>query len=294
MEGVRSAANAPLSSDPNTPDRKWSIGDALLEVPEEYRDHVAESAGLKANNARSYARVSEAWPPTTRHIACAWSVYRTLAKSPERFNKIRPGMTLRQAIKLQTGRDIDRQPVHLVVKREGIDGLADDLVKTLLSRHATELVPTLIERLNASKEGRRRLVARRSAKVIRELDNEIRKISSEINRMRGEGGPDLVFMDRQSKFLKNQAATEEIALMYQDTPIRDAIPIEKWERLADLLDQHARRAAEIAATLRSDSDIIEVDWSEEVPMATMQLGGGRWNETEIVDAEIVDAEIVDE
>ena len=57
-------------------DPKWAIGDALLNIPLEYRDEVATLAELDQADARSYWRTSEAWPPETRTTSASWSAYR--------------------------------------------------------------------------------------------------------------------------------------------------------------------------------------------------------------------------
>jgi hypothetical protein len=291
VEGVRSAMSAPplARRDVRTRHRldpKWLIGDALLTVPEPERDAVAEAAGLEQGVARSYWRTAAAWPVETRTAACAWTTYRTLTHLPNRTEVIRDGLTLRPAMKIATGRDVDRPSARRVVKKQGVDGLANEIVDHLLSTDGKELVTTLVERLNASKEGRRRSTAKRSAKVIRDLSDEIRKISEEISRRRAQNPPDLQFLDKTSKFLKARVAVEEIGLLYQDPADRSATADEKWRELALRLQEHAARADRIATTILAQVDVIEVEWAEEYEWTAPGLTEG--------DSEVADAEIVDE
>jgi hypothetical protein len=189
-------------------------------------------------------------------------------------------------MKIATGRDVDRPSARRVVQTYGIDGLANEIVDHLLSTDGKELVSTLIERLNASKEGRRRSMAKRSAKVIRDLSEEIRRISEEISRRRAQNPPDLQFLDKTSKFLKARVAVEEIGLLYQDPADRAATTDEKWRELALRLQEHAARADRIATTILTDVDVIEAEWIDEYEWTALGLPEGG--------AEVAEAEIVDE
>jgi hypothetical protein len=290
VEGVCSAMSAPplTRRDLRTKflsDPKWLIGDALLCVPEGEREAVAHSAGLDVTSAKSYARVSGAWPPLTRIEPCAWSTYRTLAPLPNRMHLIRPGMTLRTAIKAATGKDIDRKPTHRIIKKEGIDGLADEVVDLLLSDAGKDLVPKLIERLNASKEGRRRSMAKRSARIIRELSEEIRKVSDEIARRRNQNPAELQFMDKKSRFLKTRVAVEEIGLLYQDAADRQATSDDDWRSLAKRLQEHAERTNRIASAILEQVDLIDAEWVNEFEWAASGLAQA---DEDIAESEIVD------
>jgi hypothetical protein len=196
-------------------------------------------------------------------------------------------LKLRDVYSQIKGRPIDRPAIHRVVKKGGIDSLADDIVEMLLSKDSVKLVPTLIDRLKASQEARRSLVAKRSVKVIRDLADEIRKIQDEIRRRREAGGGDLQLLDRYQKFLRLKVIIEEVLLLFQDEDVREQAAPEDWERMASELTKHSERADQIASTIRGE-DVIEADWWDEI--GDIPELGIRHGNRKVIDADIVDEE----
>ena len=82
-------------------DFKFTLGDLLAngdDLDDERLNELAEQIGfnLTGQNLKSYREVARAWPPEQR-VAASWTVHRTLKKMPDRFERIEPSMTLREA-----------------------------------------------------------------------------------------------------------------------------------------------------------------------------------------------------
>ena len=79
-------------------DEKFALGDLFLGVEDEQLEWLAGRLGHNLTGAglRSYREVAAAWPPEKR-VAASWTTHRTLKNAPDRFDVIKPGMTLRQA-----------------------------------------------------------------------------------------------------------------------------------------------------------------------------------------------------
>jgi hypothetical protein len=75
------------------------------DVEDDQLQALADAIGsnLTAGNLKSYREVARAWPSAQR-VAASWTAHRTLKNMTERFEIIRPGMTLREAI-AATGKD---------------------------------------------------------------------------------------------------------------------------------------------------------------------------------------------
>ena len=286
-EGVRSAMSAPpLSrSEKSRPgaDPKWAIGDALLAVPEAHRDRVADDAGLDKAIARSYWRTAEAWPASTRTVSASWTVHRELAALPHRFEVISAGMTIRDAQEVRTGKRPDRRAQHNLDD----DDVIDEVVRLMLSPRSKDIVPQILDRLNASKEGRRAAHDRRSGAALRRLAEEIRLVQKELKRLRGEKSPALRFMESRRRLLDTEVNVEEIGLLFNDPDERQAADEEEWLKLAGRLRELQEVAAKVANDIVRTLDVVEAEaWDE----------ADAWSVAELSDQgdDIVDAEIVDE
>jgi hypothetical protein len=80
-------------------DEKFALGDLMCDVEDDELEVLAQAIGfnLTAANLKSYREVAYAWPPGQR-VAASWTVHRTLKNMTDRFEVIRPGMTLREAV----------------------------------------------------------------------------------------------------------------------------------------------------------------------------------------------------
>src|SRR5664279_3940937 len=63
-------------------DKKFALGDFLLQVPTRYVDELAAALGEDRGTFRSYRDVAKKVPPE-RRVAAAWSVHRDLKEKPE-------------------------------------------------------------------------------------------------------------------------------------------------------------------------------------------------------------------
>ena len=79
-------------------DEKFALGDLLSDVEDDQLEQLADDIGsdLTAAGLKSYREVARAWPLDQR-VAASWTAHRTLKNLPNRFDVIKPGMTLRQA-----------------------------------------------------------------------------------------------------------------------------------------------------------------------------------------------------
>jgi hypothetical protein len=87
----------------------------------------AEDVDIAYPVMRDYRWVAEAWPRRSRADEVSWRTHRVLAGQPDRFDLVRPGMTVREAEKLVRDRTAGNQgkPGWL----ELIGQVGDDLIK---------------------------------------------------------------------------------------------------------------------------------------------------------------------
>jgi hypothetical protein len=288
VERVRAAMRAPslARSEKSRPgaDPKWVIGDVLLDIPEEHRDQVAVAAGLKQNDARSYWRTSEAWPPHTRTTPASWTVYRELRRMEDRFSIIYPGMKVRPAHFEKTGNEMDRR----AQRKLDDDVVINEVVRLMLSPRSKAVVPQILDRLNASKEGRKAARDRRSGAALRRLDDEIRLLQKELRKRRTEKSAGLRFMELRRRLLDTEVNVEEVALLFNDPDDRDGTDEEEWRLIAQRLRELRDIADKVGTDIVTTLDIADVEAWDEADRWTVpgiSVGGG---------GEIVDAEIVDE
>lgn len=292
VERVRSAMAAPdlRRSEVQTrgpQDPKFLVGDAFLAFPTiEERDAVATLVGLNQAQARSYAKVAEAWPVQTR-VATSWTVHRELCKKTKfydpvnRFDTIRPGMTMREAHMITNAAPLDRK----APKHKTNDELADEIVQWLLdARGRSEVVPLVEQRLEASVEGRRLVGARRTTSMLRKLREEIRKLQQVIKTERERGTGPQRFRAVKLRILETECHVNEADLLWQHD--RFVIADDDWVDLGKRIEQLGDRASQVAAMILGPSDAVETDsWEDPDWKPPLELSAG---EEEILDAEIVD------
>lgn len=134
-EGARLLAVPPLRRSETATraaeDKKFLLGDFLLQVPVRYVDALAEALGQEASAFRSYRDVAEKIPPGSR-VAASWAVHRQLKDSPE---LLRDGLTVREAAIASGKNPIDSKAAH----RRSVGEKADE-VRMLLSDPAVAAV----------------------------------------------------------------------------------------------------------------------------------------------------------
>src|SRR4051812_33399223 len=92
-------------------DPKWALGDLLLnEVPLADIGRFAKMIGRSEGELRRLRDVAEKWPAQERQAA-SWSAHRDLKDLPDRFENIRPGMTVREAAEAAGKKPIDAKPL---------------------------------------------------------------------------------------------------------------------------------------------------------------------------------------
>ena len=250
------------------------------------RDAVAALVGLSQTQARSYAKVAEAWPVQSR-VATSWTVHRELCKKTKfydplnRFDTIRPGMTMRETHMITNAAPLDRK----APKHKTNDELADEIVEWLLdARGRSEVVPLVELRLEASAEGRRLVGARRTTSMLRKLREEIRKLQQVIKTERERGTGPQRFRAVKLRILETECHVDEADLLWQHD--RLAIVDDDWVELGRRIKQLGDRAAQVGAMILGKSDVVEVDgWDDQDWHPPLELSAG---EEEILDAEIVD------
>lgn len=86
-------------------DEKFALGDLMHDVEDGQLEGLAAAidSNLTASTLKSYREVARAWP-TAHRVAASWTVHRTLKNLENRFEVIRPGMTLREAV-VATGKN---------------------------------------------------------------------------------------------------------------------------------------------------------------------------------------------
>lgn len=294
-ERVRASMAAPsLSrSEKKSPgaDPKWAIGDALLAVPEEHRDAVALEVGLTKTDARSYARVAQAWPAHARTVQASWTTYRVMTEgqfrdlSLERRQALMfDGMVMRQATKVRTKKDVDRRATEKLTD----DDIIDEIVMFMISQRSKRVIPLILERLNASKEGRKLAQSKRSTAALRQLDDEIRLIQKAIKKAMAEDSPGLRFMQLKRRLLDTEVNVEQIALLFSSTDEDQAADADGWRDLAQSLKGLATLADKVSTNILSAADVIDVEGWDEADAWTspgLSVGG---DDDDIVDAELVD------
>lgn len=272
-------------------DPKWKIGDALLAVPQEHRDAVAIEAGLDKAAARSYARVAEAWPEYTRTVQASWTTYREMVEGDykdlsldQRRGKMWDGMTMRQASKERTNKDLDRKATHNLDD----DDLITEIMLLMVSPRSKRVVPQIVERLNASKKTRKLAGAKRSTAALRLLDEEIRLIQKAAKKALAENSPGLRFMELKRGLLNTEVNVEQIGLLFGNTDEDEAADADGWRDLAEQLKELAGIADKIATNILTTVNVVDIegwDQADAWTVPALSVGG---EDDDIVDAELVD------
>ncbi|MGW0230911.1 hypothetical protein ACWDWO_21590 [Actinopolymorpha singaporensis] len=164
--------------------------------------------------------------------------------------------------------------------------MIDELVRLMLSPRSKAVVPQILERLNASREGRKAARDRRSAAALRRLDEEIRQVQKEIKKRRNEKSAGLRFMEVKRRLLDTEVNVEEIGLLFNDPDDRAAVDDAEWLRLGERVVELRDSAHKVAAQILAAYDVWDAegqDVSEPWTIGELSVGGN----DEIVDAEIV-------
>ena len=163
-------------------DEKFALGDLISDVADDQLDQLAHQIGhnLTAGNLRSYREVARAWPPDKR-VAASWTAHRTLMNSPDRFDIIQPGMTLRQAQKATGKNPADTEHPS----RWSIDRLVPFIITQLQDTTISKAVRAELE----DRKGAR--AARAAAKMVdEERSAEYREALRELREARDAKSPE--------------------------------------------------------------------------------------------------------
>src|SRR5579884_3416577 len=174
------AASRLAGDDDKKADEKFPLGDLLIEagdLDDEELKSLAKEIGYRLTGGRlkSYREVARAWPPETR-VDAFWTTHRTLAKLENRFELIKPGMTLRQAQEAAGKRTSDvKHP-----SRWPFDERVDFLITQLQDNATNEAVRERVEgrkKARATRTAARAVQEERSAEY-REALRELREANN--------------------------------------------------------------------------------------------------------------------
>lgn len=170
-------------------DEKFALGDLVVSAGPMDDTELGLLAkeighGLKTGQLKSYREVAEAWP-ADRRVAASWTTHRTLAKQPNRFDLIKPGMTLRAA--------------QVAAGRRASDDAHPD--RWSLSRRATFVIaqlqdPELNKTVRAEVEGQRHARAVRKAALVveEEVSAAYREARRELRDKYNAQGPEAAIL----------------------------------------------------------------------------------------------------
>lgn len=179
-EGARLLAVPPLRrneiSTRGPEDKKFLLGDLLVQVPGRMVETFAAELGVDATTLRSYREVSKKVPPD-RRVAAAWSVHRDLKEAPD---LLRPGLTVREAAILAGKKPIDSKAAH----RRTVGERADDVRALLADPDVRAVIDS--ERHLSQEERRARAAARNWSS---EMDAQAKALESELRDARQAKSP---------------------------------------------------------------------------------------------------------
>lgn len=131
-------------------DPKWALGDLLTNVPDHFIGKFASEVGASESELRRYRDVAERWPIECR-VAASWSAHRDLKDVADRFEKIRPGMTVREAAEAAGKKPIDAKPMS----RMSAEERAEQVIVLLGDKRVNEMVLSLMADRGAVRRQRR-------------------------------------------------------------------------------------------------------------------------------------------
>jgi hypothetical protein len=175
--GQRILAASRLAGTPQASSaEKFDLGDLLVEedVADAQLGELAEAIGfaVTANSLKSYRDVARAWP-VDRRVEASWTTHRTLAKSADRFDLIKPNMTLREAQTALGGRPADAKHPSRWPFEDRVDYLITQLQDETINKAVREQAEER-KRTRAVKAAARAVDEERSAEY-REALRELRE-----------------------------------------------------------------------------------------------------------------------
>lgn len=236
-------------------DPKWALGDLLLnEIPIVEIGTFAKAIGRPEGELRRLRDVAEKWP-RDRRLAASWSAHRDLKDEPDRFDKIRPGMTVREAAQAAGKKPIDAKPLE----RMSLDDKAN-LALTLLGDKAVN--DRFTEILRDRRSARRLERAANAAGDDRSA--EYKNAMRNLRQAQTSKSPELAFLEVVFKI--QQSAEYIRAVIAAATDLDTAVPLIPDHRKPELvfaIDAIADVADQALEALRriptSTTDVIDVE-----------------------------------
>lgn len=230
---------------------KFELGDLLIEndVPDGHLDELAEKIGsnMTANSLKSYRDVARAWP-SERRVQASWTTHRTLAKVPERFDVIRPNMTLRQAQIAAGGRPADAKHPSRWRFEERVDFLITQLQDEAVNRAVRE---------QADERKKARAVKAAARAVDEERSAEYREALRELRERNSAKDPERAVYDA---IFKLRDAREYVrAVGKASTDERSFLPEHRKPDVVDAMRDLAVSAVEALVALGSSDPSISRD-----------------------------------
>lgn len=246
-----------------TEDPKWKLGDLLLEMPEHLVDRFALLLGEEKGGLHRLREVAEKWPAEHR-VQASWSAHRDLKDHPDRFSRIRPGMSVREAAEAAGKKPIDAKPRTRMTPEER----ASEVIALLADKNVNELV---IAELTERKEVRRKLRAARAAED--ERSAEYKEARRRLHEAQSARSPDRAFLEVVFKMQE----TAEYLRAVLDAAMDEEAPLVPEHRIPDLVTsiEKVRVAAQdtlsalLKATGQSDTVVIDVGVANRSPMADL-------------------------
>lgn len=245
-------------------DPKWVIGDLLQGVPDHLLSRMASKLEQSEGDFRRYREVAEAWPIEHR-VAASWSAHRDLkdVSAPRRYELIRPGMTVRQAMRAAGKRQPDAPATHTL----SLDEQADHVITLLTDKRLNDLV---LKRL-VEQRGQRRM--RRAAQMAEdERSAEFKEAMRHLRQAQATKSAETAFLEVVFKL--REAAEYVRAVLSAATQTDAPEPLVPQHRQPDLihaLTALANSTAEALDALRDHDqrsrrhDFIDVDVARSRP-----------------------------
>lgn len=240
-------------------DPKWALGDLMLEIPEHRMGSYAVDVSTPESELRRYRDVAERWPVEHR-VAASWSAHRDLKDLPERFEVIRPGMTVRQAAEAAGKKPIDAKPVNRMSLRER----ADHVISVLSDKVVNDEVLAILQERKVA-----RRVRRAAQRASDDRSAEYKDALRDLRQAQASKSPETAFLE---VVFKIQEAAEYVRAVDAAVSVDDGTPsLVPANRIPDLivaidgLSQVVSSAlARLSTPAGSDtsSDYIDVDVAE--------------------------------
>lgn len=155
----------PIDARPRDPETWLFIEDEAKALK-----RYAEDVGVAYATLKRYRQVASAWPKSTRSTSTPWHVHRALVAQEDRFDLIRPGMTVREAEKIvrdrtkgakgkpswlelagRVGDDLKRASKHFDRLEAEVDRQPNQRMQTKLAEYA-QSARSFADRLDALRE----------------------------------------------------------------------------------------------------------------------------------------------